>query len=1447
MSAKYTEAEDRLIYAHVEKWNKMNPKSKRESVSWKEFNFNHPMINPCRNTAGIKARYYSFLKPNLEGSKPRSAKRGAKQRQKEAAQVSTPYASLGSSPDSGSSGYSTGASSQSMAYMSSGSRVTGPGRIGSTGMSDVGTYSNSQQGISCGLCNRSFAEYEDLAMHECRQQPMPNPAQAPPLPDHRHTQQQQRGAHPPSMPYGASSLLNEFSADDVMLQIGQQLGAPAGLDAVLGPHLDSYGSDLTALSDDMVYGDLGMIGGARAASVPPSFYIDSRDPKNDRGRGSGSSWSSERSQINELAEPQTSWGQRRGLLPGEFGELSRGDDGFANATANAQAPNANANPGMKPRKLAQRRQSDPGRAPVKENSLRERERRLALKTGMESLKGAISDVPLPDKVDMQDVVEGAIETIVSLRTTEADTLRHIKHANAVRNALHAGQNLPRRPMSPSPADKRTAAMEMPKPTPKRKKRDFTKVEDNIIMAYVEGWLAKRTNYGVQPITSNISPECWMQLDLSSLGLAQARTVEGVRTRYIKGLAKGHQAAMAQRWKAAQRPQQQLAPQHHHYPPQQQYPPPQQHLGQVLHSMPNTSYSPGQSVSMLGMPQHIGGATLQATYPTAHGGAYALGSALTHPLTSYRRGKGKGRPESDEESDDDVTRKDDGDDDAFVHADSDNDRLYFIYPALEDETPQQIAKKFKTSLQDLLSMNKRFQGIRGSSKLQMGTTISVPATEDMPPVADDPYGYERKPPGRAFKRTKAPPPQRLAEYEDEYEDEDEDEDEDGSVSSLVSTPRRQSLHTPRRRRGSSQHVANPKSPATPVPKSDSKKRARGGSVTRHPSIATPGGSELDPAQFVCVCGKNCVVTFASNDKLNRSGSSRTLSDHQIHCKVHRQEEKKAATEAARLKREKTNTPKKRRHSTSTALESPRPYNSANRNPGKSPRATLQPKQRSASMSIVPTSGTLHIPGNLHSVKGSGTPPRLAPSPKQHVATVIITSPGNMGATGMVRNPGKVPRSVPLPNQHMPISNSSSKPMRAANPSKIKDPLRQKRALAEAYTDEEDSAIVRHVEEWLVNHPEEIGVTMECWRQFDFGRDFIDTTRHAEGMRTRYAKYLKYRVGHVTFLEVRTDNPASLQLVDMYSEPPFGQYHSVPRRPEPVNPGKPVSAVIKSVKPTKLAKAAKASKPGETKKTPKSKRKKQSYSCTECGQAFDLASELKVHLKKQHAATVAPKDGRKPRAKKDKAGAQPKRRNSKQTGPATGSPPGSMYQGQQQQQQQQQQKQRRRQYAHAPQAQVQHAYAEPTLARNRVLPMTGGFNQAHAPTPDPYPTEDPDPTEDPYSIMRMILTDLDSIGPEDGDGMMIPTQVGMFQDGAMQQQRQRQQPSQQMRTGGAQGGMQQQQQGQMQQIRPHNPAMMPSGVGSSMVSAPPPGVSLYSSMDTLPAWSPSAQDHPSSSQW
>ena len=57
--------------------------------------------------------------------------------------------------------------------------------------------------------------------------------------------------------------------------------------------------------------------------------------------------------------------------------------------------------------------------------------------------------------------------------------------------------------------------------------------------------------------------------------------------------------------------------------------------------------------------------------------------------------------------------------------------YFIYTALDEETPFQISQKFGVTVKELLGMNRRFGGIDRGSKLQAGTTISVPRREKKP--------------------------------------------------------------------------------------------------------------------------------------------------------------------------------------------------------------------------------------------------------------------------------------------------------------------------------------------------------------------------------------------------------------------------------------------------------------------------------------------------------------------------------------------------------------------------------------------------------------------------------------------------------------------------------------------------------------------------------------------
>lgn len=55
----------------------------------------------------------------------------------------------------------------------------------------------------------------------------------------------------------------------------------------------------------------------------------------------------------------------------------------------------------------------------------------------------------------------------------------------------------------------------------------------------------------------------------------------------------------------------------------------------------------------------------------------------------------------------------------------HEAAFFIHEALDDETPEKIAKKFRVSLSELLGLNQRFSGINWRSKLKAGTTISVP--------------------------------------------------------------------------------------------------------------------------------------------------------------------------------------------------------------------------------------------------------------------------------------------------------------------------------------------------------------------------------------------------------------------------------------------------------------------------------------------------------------------------------------------------------------------------------------------------------------------------------------------------------------------------------------------------------------------------------------------------
>jgi LysM repeat protein len=52
--------------------------------------------------------------------------------------------------------------------------------------------------------------------------------------------------------------------------------------------------------------------------------------------------------------------------------------------------------------------------------------------------------------------------------------------------------------------------------------------------------------------------------------------------------------------------------------------------------------------------------------------------------------------------------------------------WFVHHAADDETPREIAKKYAVSVADLLQMNEyNYRGIKSDSKLEEGTTISVP--------------------------------------------------------------------------------------------------------------------------------------------------------------------------------------------------------------------------------------------------------------------------------------------------------------------------------------------------------------------------------------------------------------------------------------------------------------------------------------------------------------------------------------------------------------------------------------------------------------------------------------------------------------------------------------------------------------------------------------------------
>jgi len=252
----------------------------------------------------------------------------------------------------------------------------------------------------------------------------------------------------------------------------------------------------------------------------------------------------------------------------------------------------------------------------------------------------------------------------------------------------------------------------------------------------------------------------------------------------------------------------------------------------------------------------------------------------------------------------------------------------------------------------------------------------------------------------------------------------------------------------------------------------------------------------------------VVTFASNGKLNRSGSSRVLSEHQSRCKAFKAAEKATAAEAALKKKLKANTPKKRKGSTSSETSAAKSHKASPRaqNPGKSPRSMLLPKQRGSSAaassplgSAASSPGSGLGKGNSKGTRAGG----LKPSSQRSLSTGSFADVAGQHQV----NPGKAPRSVPLPNQRSPVPKPSVSSTRTVMmPLKHRPLETKKRALAVAFSEEEDSAIVRHVEEWLVDNPQQASATMECWRQFDFTRDFISDSRHAEGMRTRYAKYV-----------------------------------------------------------------------------------------------------------------------------------------------------------------------------------------------------------------------------------------------------------------------------------------------------------------------------------------------------
>ena len=81
----------------------------------------------------------------------------------------------------------------------------------------------------------------------------------------------------------------------------------------------------------------------------------------------------------------------------------------------------------------------------------------------------------------------------------------------------------------------------------------------------------------------------------------------------------------------------------------------------------------------------------------------------------------------------------------------------------------------------------------------------------------------------------------------------------------------------------------------------------------------------------------------------------------------------------------------------------------------------------------------------------------------------------------------------------------------------------------FTATEDSAIIEHVEDWLNKHPDNGGLSAECFRQFDFGQDGISALRNADSIRSRYRKYLTLNLAHARFLQLRSgSNPVPLEV-------------------------------------------------------------------------------------------------------------------------------------------------------------------------------------------------------------------------------------------------------------------------------------------------------------------------------